>query len=181
MDQWENEIKAFVQPHKVDIIQYHSSKSARTQFWNSNGPYHMSKHEECQRIIIASDTVCYILFFHQNMSDITIHRHSCRTFSKSTIPRSNLGPPNLGDCQKKRRTVASKTLYLIRNTLQLPSMKPIVTKISGLASMLLSVLVGKLEYLSLVLQRHCRQVPRYIPITKLSSPQVLISIYIGYS
>ncbi|KAF9444080.1 hypothetical protein P691DRAFT_678274 [Macrolepiota fuliginosa MF-IS2] len=56
--QWVSELKTLFRPKKVDILVYDSQTSSE-EFWGSSGPFHSSKHDPHNRIVVASESVLY--------------------------------------------------------------------------------------------------------------------------
>lgn len=54
--QWVSELKVFLQPKSVDIFIY-DSQTKGTDFWGPSGPMRLSKHQQHNRIIVASHAV----------------------------------------------------------------------------------------------------------------------------
>ncbi|KAF8889787.1 P-loop containing nucleoside triphosphate hydrolase protein [Infundibulicybe gibba] len=54
VSQWEQEAKKFLLPKKMDILIYTAAKGQQQVFWSKSGPLANSKHEEQQKLIIAS-------------------------------------------------------------------------------------------------------------------------------
>jgi len=57
LSQWESELKTLIQPQSFDIFIYGSGKKLHQNFWSPAGPFHSSRHQMSNRIIIASYTV----------------------------------------------------------------------------------------------------------------------------
>lgn len=57
LSQWEAELKTLVQLQVFDIFIYSSGKKFHRDFWSPEGPFHSSRHNMSNRIIIASYTV----------------------------------------------------------------------------------------------------------------------------
>ena len=55
--QWEHELKVFFLPRKVDILTYTGKKAEHQEFWGDTGPFKTSKHDDHQKIILASHSV----------------------------------------------------------------------------------------------------------------------------
>lgn len=55
--QWEHELKTLLVYKSYDILVYGVGRQQHAQFWAPDGPYHSSKHEPSQRIIIATHSV----------------------------------------------------------------------------------------------------------------------------
>lgn len=56
--QWAHELQSLFRPHSIDILLYDSTKTGNPGFWAPEGPFHSSKQQPQNIVILMAHSVC---------------------------------------------------------------------------------------------------------------------------